>query len=262
MTTTASTAAAITVGHPSSVACCANFCCGCAVEAALFKRPSQVCNRKCRPCPLQTARMAGRQLIAALSCAGELLLCDGCPSVFHPACCGLDGVPSGALCCLEMSSLGRQGSRGLVERSGLHLKLIPPPALPQVTGTAQYVLTAALPALANVTGGGGSSQQQKQGGAAMVGTTGPTSRRQLERQVAGSSGRLPRSSRESCSAATPPMTAGRRVAGTPPRSTCSDRGSSKCTSSMGRGRRSAWDSACLPTSRRACGSYPHVMFEC
>jgi hypothetical protein len=26
---------------------------------------------------------------------GELLLCEGCPQVYHPACCGLRGVPEG-----------------------------------------------------------------------------------------------------------------------------------------------------------------------
>ncbi len=30
---------------------------------------------------------------------GDLLLCDGCPSVYHPRCCGLRGVPSGDWFC-------------------------------------------------------------------------------------------------------------------------------------------------------------------
>ena len=31
--------------------------------------------------------------------AGDLLLCDGCPAVYHPRCCGLRGVPSGDWFC-------------------------------------------------------------------------------------------------------------------------------------------------------------------
>eukprot|EP00887_Chlorella_sp_A99_P003881 scaffold11.g3881.t1 len=39
---------------------------------------------------------------ACLACGGEegeLLLCEGCPAVAHPACCGLLGVPSGDWLC-------------------------------------------------------------------------------------------------------------------------------------------------------------------
>lgn len=31
--------------------------------------------------------------------AGDLLLCDGCPAVYHPRCCGLRSVPSGDWFC-------------------------------------------------------------------------------------------------------------------------------------------------------------------
>ena len=42
---------------------------------------------------------------------GELICCDGCPAVLHPACAGEDGIPVGEFFCVpcRRESCGERG---------------------------------------------------------------------------------------------------------------------------------------------------------
>ena len=86
--------------------------------------------------------------------AGELLLCDGCPSVYHLSCCGLAVVPEGAVCsALAAEPRAAQGRRDAGTKPRRHTTppLLPPLVL-QANGSAPFVQTSAHPACASAAG--------------------------------------------------------------------------------------------------------------